>query len=332
MPVVGSTAYAQARAVTGLVRALLNDSGTLSVPVAITVISRNNANSTVTVTTATPHNLVAGDSVLIAKVPVGTLSFNGTFQVMTSAPNLNQFTYTQAGATEAQASGQVQGYGTGAVYTDAILIPYVNAVAEMLANELENVGNPSFIYETLLVVTAVAAVDSSVQVVLNDATAAPNQLPTNLISPLKIDERKNGTADDFVEMVNLTEHGGLPSQPQGQTLGVWEWRQEGIYFLGATVDTQIRLRYLGYFGDLTDGTSQLGLRNIRDALAFPAAVLAGGARGAQLAPEIMAAGSVSPELGFPPVFEQVIQRVTRQMQHKNYRLRGFSRRRGYGFS
>jgi len=49
----------------------------------------------------------------------------------------------------------------------------------------------------------------------------------------------------FVEMVDLSRNnGGLPSRRAGiDASNIWEWRGDGIYFLGATKDTQIRLRY-----------------------------------------------------------------------------------------
>ena len=62
-------------------------------------------------------------------------------------------------------------------------------------------------------------------------------------------------------MVDLTRHGGLPSRVQDVTLSVWEWRADGLWFLGATQDTQIRLRYLKAYPDFTDATSPVLVRN-----------------------------------------------------------------------
>jgi hypothetical protein len=42
------------------------------------------------------------------------------------------------------------------------------------------------------------------------------------------------STDDFAEMIDLTDHDGLPSQEQGAALGYWEWRTDGPWFLGAT--------------------------------------------------------------------------------------------------
>ena len=132
----------------------------------------------------------------------------------------------------------------GNLFTDTVLIPYANSAYRKVQRALANVGSGGFLADdALLVVAAVANTDPSVQVSITDATAPPNQLPIDLLVPLKLWERPNGSGDDFVEMTDLTNHGGLPSQPQGSNLQYWEWRADGLYFLGATQDTQLRLRY-----------------------------------------------------------------------------------------
>jgi hypothetical protein len=133
----------------------------------------------------------------------------------------------------------------GNLFTDAVLLPYANSAYRKLQRAIGNAGGGGFIQDdALLVVTAVPQTDTSLQVAITDATAPPNQLPTDLLVPVKVWERPNGSTDDFLEMVDLSQHGGLPSRVQDVTLSVWEWRADGIYFLGATQDTQIRLRYL----------------------------------------------------------------------------------------
>src|SRR5260370_26030626 len=153
----------------------------------------------------------------------------------------------------------------------------------MLQRAIGNAGGGGFIQDAaLLVVTAVAQTDTSLQVAITDATAPPNQLPTDLLVPLKIWERRSGSTDEFVEMVDLTRHGGLPSRAQGLTLSIWEWRADGLYFLGPTQDTQIRLRYLKAYPDFTDATSPVLVRNAQEAIAYATAALAGWARGSPL--------------------------------------------------
>jgi len=116
----------------------------------------------------------------------------------------------------------------GNLFTDTVLLPYANSAYRKLQRVLGNAGGGGFIQDdTLLVVTAVTQPDTSLQVSITDATAPPNQLPTDLLVPVKIWERPNGSTDDFLEMVDLTQHGGLPSRAQDITLSVRSWTREG---------------------------------------------------------------------------------------------------------
>src|SRR5260370_685243 len=157
----------------------------------------------------------------------------------------------------------------GNLFTDAVLLPYANSAYRKLQRALGNACGGGFIQDdVLLVVPAVTQTDTSLQVAITDATAPPNQLPTDLLVPLKVWERRNTSTDDFLEMVDLTRHGGLPSRAQDVTLSVWEWRADGLYFLGATQDTQIRLRYLKAYPPFTDATSPAPGPTSQEAIAY----------------------------------------------------------------
>ena len=171
----------------------------------------------------------------------------------------------------------------GNLFTDAVLLPYANSAYRKLQRALGNAGGGGFIQDDVpLVVAAVATTDTSLQVSITDATAPPNQLPTDLLVPIKFWERAAGSSE-FCEMVDLTRHGGLPSRAQDVNLSVWEWRADGLYFLGATQDTQIRLRYAKAYPDFTDATSAVLIRNAQEAIAYATAALAGWSRGSPLA-------------------------------------------------
>jgi hypothetical protein len=210
----------------------------------------------------------------------------------------------------------------GNLFTDAVLLPYVNSAYRAVQRALANAGAGGFLTDnTQLVVPAISAADSSVQVSITDATAPPNQLPSDLLAPSKIWERANGSTDDFAEMVDLSQHGRLPSRVQGVTLGVWEWRGDGIYFLGATRDTQIRLRYAKAYPDLTDATSPVLVRNAQEAIAYAAAALAAWARGSPLAEKWDGAAG--------DAIEQLVSAAVRREQQSSRRRRPFSSRSGY---
>jgi len=210
----------------------------------------------------------------------------------------------------------------GNLFTDTVLLPYANSAYRKLQRAIGNAGGGGFIQDdALLVVTAVTETDTSLQVSITDATAPPNQLPTDLLVPLKIWERPNLSTDDFVEMVDLSQHGGLPSRVQDVTLSVWEWRADGIYFLGATQDTQIRLRYSKAYPDFTDSTSPVLVRNSQEAIAYATAALAGWARGSPLAEKWDDAAS--------DAIEDLVSAAVRREQQTQRRRRPFSSRSGY---
>ena len=210
----------------------------------------------------------------------------------------------------------------GNLFTDSVLLPYANSAYRKVQRALGNTGAGGFLNDdALLVVAAIPAPDASLQVSLTDATAPPNQLPTDLLVPLKLWERPNGSSEDFAEMVDLTRHGGLPSRAQDVVLSVWEWRADGIYFLGATQDTQIRLRYLKAYPDFTDATSPVLIRNAQEAIAYATAAMVGWARGSPLAEKWDEAAADAIE-------DLVVQAVRREQQSAR-RRRPFSSRSGY---
>jgi len=210
----------------------------------------------------------------------------------------------------------------GNLFSDAVLLPYANSAYRKVQRELANIQSGTFLTDNvLLVVPAVAQVDASAQVSITDATAPPNQLPTDLLVPAKLWERASGSSDDFMEMTDLTDHDGLPSEPQGQTLRYWEWRADGLYFLGATQDTQIRLRYQKSFPDLTDATSPVLIRNAQEAIAYAAAAMAGAARGAPQAERWDVAAT--------DALEDLIVRAAQREQQTGRRRRPFSSRTGF---
>lgn len=207
--------------------------------------------------------------------------------------------------------------------SDSVLLPYLNSSYRRVQRKLANNGVNLFITDNvLLVVPAVPAneQDPETQVVINDATPAPNQLPANLLVPLKLWERPNLSTQDFVEMIDMSSKGGLPSRLQGFTLDEWEWRTDGIYFVGATQDTQLRMRYYAALQDLTGAGDYVLIRNAQEAIAFGAAALASAPRGSAIAQNYSDEQDAADE--------DVIAFYTRMQQRGGTRRRPFSSRGG----
>lgn len=210
----------------------------------------------------------------------------------------------------------------GAWATDAFLMPFVSAAYRKVQRTLSNRGQTTFIAdEYLFIVPATTfGIDPSRQVSVTDATAPPNQLPVDLIQPVKLWERQAGSSESFTEMIDLTESDGLPSEPQGQTLIYWEWRSDGIYFLGALQDTQIRMRYMKMLVDPSSPASQILIRNAVDAVAMVVAAVVANSRGVPQAANI-------DQLSTDALFDLGNQAV-RRSQQKGRRRRSYGHRSG----
>lgn len=212
----------------------------------------------------------------------------------------------------------------GNVFSDQFILPFMQIAYRKINKTLGNINSATYIQDgVLLTVPAVAAIDPSAQVSITDATAAPNQLPTDLLVPIKVWERPLGSNDDFQEMTDLSEMGGLPSQPQGSSLNFWEWRMDGIYFIGATVDTQIRIRYQSTPGDVTGPLASVLLRDGQNAMALLTAALAGLTRGSPLSANYLEMGT--------DALEAMKDTAVQSMQSQTRRRKPYSSRNGSRF-
>jgi len=77
-------------------------------------------------------------------------------------------------------------------------------------------------------------------------------LPQNLIRPYKLWERPSGTTQLLTETDEVIN--GLPSIPKMSWNRQWEWRDDVLYMPGATVPTDIRMRFAQYFADFLDNS------------------------------------------------------------------------------
>src|SRR5258706_12011041 len=100
----------------------------------------------------------------------------------------------------------------GNLFTDSVLLPYVNSAYRKVQRALANVQSGTFLTDNvLLVVSAVTQVEASAQVSITEASTPPNHLPSELLGPGKRRERADGRTAVFVVMTDLTGHDRLPS-------------------------------------------------------------------------------------------------------------------------
>jgi hypothetical protein len=326
MPAVGSSAYLSASGVLNVVRALLDDASlgfSIAIAAAPNGAVENGAGTVATFTTAVPHGLATGQAATIAGVGSG---FDGAYSSVT-VTSLTAFTVpnTTAAPNATGGGGYMTPGGTaGDVFTDAVLIPLLNTAYHQLQFGLANVGVETFIKDdVVLTIPPTTAVDPSLQVIVNDtanqsSTTSPTPpLPTDLLVPLRLWERTTGSSEVFVPMVQKKD--GLPSESQQVRLRYWEWRTDGLVFLGATQSNDVRMRYEVIYADIVQGSDPIQIRGAQDALAFYTAALAAKSRGSPLAADFQAAGEEA--------FRRMSVRAVRRQQHTMHRRKPYGGRR-----
>jgi hypothetical protein len=158
--------------------------------------------------------------------------------------------------------------------TGNLLFPLMNDSLEWMTNELANHGVDSYTKETvLLAVTPIGTIDPGLEVNISDTgyfnntvNFAQPMVPTDLLVPTFMWERQSNSREQWLPMQQVL--GGLPSFPQGFRLKVWEWRQDGIYMLGATQTNDLRLRYKSNSATLATPNDQLMFRGATGTIAY----------------------------------------------------------------
>ncbi len=151
-------------------------------------------------------------------------------------------------------------------------------------------------------------------------------LPPDLLSPEFLWERQTGQNLPFHPMRQPME--GLPSRLQGPTLNEWEWRNNAIWFIGATTLRDVRIRYRRLEANIPEGTDYttvyVDLPGAANALAYLIGYRYVMSRNPETAQLMRAAADYH--------ILQIIKRAVRQKQGIEYRRKDYGnqhQRRGY---
>lgn len=223
------------------------------------------AGNIVTITTSSPHGLQIGSIVQVASV--SDSSFNGS-QTVLDVPSPTTFTYQQTGSTATSGNGTVSILIQGDWATDAVLLPFANKAYRKVQMRLSQGGSKTMTNDIVLSPSMPAGMTQ-----LND-TSTP-QLPSDFLAPRQLFERISGQQYFSGPMMQLD---ALPSRPQAAYNGVFSWFDETLNFVGALNAIDLRLRYFSGFPRLTDGTSQILIRDAIDCVASYTAFLAANSR------------------------------------------------------
>ncbi len=203
----------------------------------------------------------------------------------------------------------------GAVFTDTVLMPFLNSAYRGLQRELAECGVSVVAEQQDLELDA----DPSSGITPTEISDVSSpQLPTDCLAPHMLWERATAnTTDVFVPMEKFTSGGGMLNLQPSTYLRLWEWREDKINLIGATQSITVRIRYEKVLPLLTLGTDPVQIRSATDPLAFATAALAARSRGARaLAQDLLGTAQMATE--------NLIERYVRPEQLKGRRRMPYS--------
>ena len=204
-----------------------------------------------------------------------------------------------------------------AVFTDTLLMPFLNSAYRGLQRELAENG-VSVLAEQQDLPLAADPVTGVTPTEISD-TSSP-QLPTDCLAPHMLWERATAnTGDVFVPMEKFTSGGSMLNLQPSTYLRLWEWREDKVNLIGATQSITVRIRYEKVLPLLTLGTDPIQIRSATDPLAFATAALAARSRGARaLAQDLLGAAQMATE--------NLIERYVRPEQTRGRRRMPYGHR------
>lgn len=173
--------------------------------------------------------------------------------------------------------------GAGQINTDAApwMKPFLNSAIRDLYSDLRIIGDMRVIVDNYIVagIPALPVADPAVQVALtyqgyfNGTSWNPNlYLPPNLMWLMKVWQSPSNTSSVFYPMQIASA--GLQGVYQGSDLGQYEIRGNNeLWFNGATLETDVRLRYMAVFPDIIGDSIDLNntfvpIQDCTNAIAF----------------------------------------------------------------
>ena len=169
------------------------------------------------------------------------------------------------GATGTAGEGQILTNNTpGTTLPQSVTLQnFMNSAIREVRRDCGIMGQPTFIRDNY-VLTGLPPINSNLGVgVMNPATQqslslvgffdgvnmnANFLLPSDILQPLELWERLTGTVNPFSEMRQST--GALRPRNQINALHDWEWRGNVIWFNGAILSRDVRIRYVGSLASL----------------------------------------------------------------------------------
>ena len=152
---------------------------------------------------------------------------------------------------------------SGTIYPDEKLIPLMQKAYRELQTQLILNGVP--VVKEFTMGTAIPVPIGTIS--LGDGSGLPN----DLVYPIELTERAAGST---VSASLMYEKAWDQNAAPGTSLSNWNWREETIYFLGATQDREVFIKYMKGLTRISDATSPIEVMNATTYLAARTAAIA----------------------------------------------------------
>lgn len=163
------------------------------------------------------------------------------------------FLMTRAIATNINQPGSRQ-------FTDPEIKEHINRALGAIQMGLQSHGVKDIRAEATITLPAAATSITS---------ATTPALPTGFASPIRLWE-KNG--DLWRDMTQVKDH--LPQNAQqGERLVWWEWREQGLRFVGATQNIDVKIHYRMSVTDVAYPTDTISLSNLTEVIIAKASAI-----------------------------------------------------------
>lgn len=107
--------------------------------------------------------------------------------------------------------------------------------------------------------------------------AATPTLPPDMIVPLELWERQNGTINRWSKMGQVSD--SITTSSQTSSFQEWDWENDVLYLPGATQTNDLRMKYIAFAPELTGPDSQVFVVGCKVALAALIGEMAAKSRG-----------------------------------------------------
>lgn len=178
--------------------------------------------------------------------------------------------------TVSDVNGQVRSIladSTPDVFTDAILLPYIQRAYRKAARVLRAAGMRLLIKDSASITVVAATVKL-------ERSGGGTLYPSDLIRPLVLRERLTSTPTAGWSQMSQ-QHELFYDATAATSRKVWDWRSDIIYFPAASASTDIVVRYEAELPSLTGNASEILILDSLDAVSLLAAAYAAQARDEQ---------------------------------------------------